>query len=157
MSQPDVSSLYDQWRAVRELPGGRERFSRAVGAMAPYSGTVEPLILELDPGLCRIRMEDRPAVRNHLDSIHAAAQMNLAELAGSLSMLASLPPAARMIVTGLDIDFLKKARGALVAEARCPVPPDNTSREYTVEVGIRDEAGDEVAHARVRLLVGPLG
>lgn len=156
MNPPDVSQILDQWKGAKEVPGGAEAFSRSVAAMAPYSGTIEPQIVDLDPGLCRIRIEDRPAVRNHLSSIHAAAQMNLAELSGSLAMLASLPPDARMIVKGLEIDFLKKARNTLVSEARCPVPPDNESQEYTAEVEIRDPAGDEVAHARVRLLVGPV-
>ena len=155
MADVDLSGLLDSWRQLGTSPEGRAQFSAFIAKAAPYSGTIHPLILELEPGACSIQIEDRPEIRNHLSSIHAAAQMNLAELSGSLAMVASLPADARAIVLGMEIAFLKKARGTLLSGAICPVPPDNERKEYEARVTIRDREGDEVATATLRLLVGP--
>ena len=110
---------------------------------------------ELRPGYARIRMYDRPAVRNHLRSVHAIAMMNLAEVTSGLAMLAGMPDDARAIITNLAIEYRKKARGTLEGECSTPPPQSNEKREYNLEAVIRDEAGDEVARATARWLVGP--
>ena len=155
MADVDLTGLLDTWRQVSARPEGRAQFSDFIAKAAPYSGTIHPLILELGPGVCSIQIEDRPDIRNHLSSIHAAAQMNLAELTGSLAMVASVPADARAIVLGMDITLLKKARGTLTSHGTCPVPTDNQRAEYTAQITIRDVESDAVATATLRLLVGP--
>jgi hypothetical protein len=100
-------------------------------------------------------MSDRKGLRNHLQSVHAVALVNLAELTGNVALAYSLPDDARFIVSGLSIEYLKKARGTLTAVSDCPVPASNQRREYEVPVSIRDQSGDEVARAVLRSLVGP--
>ncbi len=152
----DPNPVLDRWRSLAGTPAGRWLFSRLVGFMAPYTGTIAATVLTLEPGRARITMRDRRRVRNHLRSIHAAAMMNLAEMTGGLLATVSMPPGARMIPTGLSIDFLKKARGRLVAEGRCEVPATADHGPLPVEVVLRDGAGDEVARATVTTLVGPV-
>jgi len=94
-------------------------------------------------------------VRNHLNSIHAVALANLAEVASGTAMLMTIPPGVRAIVIGLSIEYLKKARGRLVAECRCDVAPVTVQREELVESIVRDEAGDVVARAVVRWRLAP--
>jgi acyl-coenzyme A thioesterase PaaI-like protein len=143
------------WRVLAPLPAGKWIFSILLGFRVPYTGTVRPRVRELRPGYARVSMRDRRAVRNHLHSIHAIALANLAEVTSGLAMVVGLPPDARSIVTSLSIEYLKKARGPLVAECTTP-PVDATSEsEHIVESTVRDATGDIVAKCSARWLVGP--
>jgi acyl-coenzyme A thioesterase PaaI-like protein len=148
-------SIRRLWDRLAPLPGGKRAFSVALGRLAPYSGSIAPRVEELRPGYARVRMRDRRAVRNHLRSVHAIALMNLAELSSGLALTYSLPPDARAILTGLSIEFLKKARGTLTAEASLNPPRASERQEYAFESTIRDAGGDVVARAIARWLVSP--
>lgn len=150
-----ANPIRDLWQRTRGLPGGSRIFSVLLGRMVPYTGTIRPQVEALDDGYARVSMRDRRGVRNHLHSIHAIALMNLAEVTGGLALNYGLPADARAILTSLTIDYLKKARGRLTAEATIPLPESSERREYEFETIVRDAAGDEVARARARWLVGP--
>src|SRR5690606_31083744 len=125
------------------------------GRMVPYTGSISPRVEALRDGYARVSMRDRRRLRNHLRSIHAVAVMNLAEVTGGLALNYGLPADARAILTGLSIEYLKKARGTLTAEAELQIPDSSERREYEFETVVRDSEGDEVARARARWLVGP--
>ena len=134
---------------------GRALFSRILGVTIPYTGSIHPLVLELEPGYAKVQMRDRRAVRNHLRSIHAIALMNLGEVTTGLAMTLAMPDGARGIVTGLSMEYLKKARGTLTAECRTPAFDGSVSAQHDFHADIRDESGDVVARATARWLVGP--
>ena len=149
---PMVRQLWDKLSA---LPGGKLLFSKAVGKAAPYTGTIGAVVLELRPGYARVQMKDRKKVRNHLNSVHAIALMNLAEATTGLAMTSGLPDGARGILKGLRIEYLKKARGLLTAECHVAVSESTERREFEIQGDITDTSGEVVARAVATWLVGP--
>lgn len=143
------------WNRLKDKPGGRALFSMLIGRMAPYTNTIGARVQELGPGHSRWVMRDRRAVRNHLDSIHAVALVNLAEVTSGTAMLMGLSSGVRGIVTGLTIQYRKKARGTLTAECRCTVPAVTAEMSFDVPAVITDSAGDVVAEARVTWRLAP--
>jgi len=141
------------WKRLSRVPFGRTLFSIFIGQKAPYTSTVGARIQDLSPGYSRWTLRERRKVRNHLKSIHAVALVNLAEVTSGTAMLTALPPGVRSIVTGLTIEYLKKARGTVTAECRCEIPTFGDSMNYDVHSVVTDESGDVVAKATVRWLL----
>jgi acyl-coenzyme A thioesterase PaaI-like protein len=147
--------IRDAWARLHRLPAGDRLFSWALGRVVPYTGSIGAVVRELAPGRAKVELADRRRVRNHLDSIHAVALMNLAEMSTGLALNTGLPDDARAILVRLTIEYVKKARGTLTSE--CAIEPPATAERREVEVAavIRDAAGDVVAKAAARWLVGP--
>jgi acyl-coenzyme A thioesterase PaaI-like protein len=147
--------LRDLWNVLSGVPAGKAVFSRLVGRMAPYTGSIHASVTVLRAGYAEVRMADRRAVRNHLACVHAIALANLAELAGNVALAYSLPDDARFIVSGMEIEYTKKARGTITAIGEPPVPRTNARASYDVPVTLRDASGEPVAKAVLHSLVGP--
>jgi len=155
ISSSPTNSIRDLWDRLSGLPGGRIIFSRLASEAAPYTATIRARVEDLRRGHAEVSMRDRYRVRNHLQSVHAVALVNLAELTGNLALAYSLPDDARFIVSGISIDYIKKARGKILGVCDCPVPETSERKEYEVIVSLRNPAGEEVARATLRSLVGP--
>jgi acyl-coenzyme A thioesterase PaaI-like protein len=124
--------------------------------MVPYSGSVRPRILHLEPGHARVAIPDRRANRQHLGSVHAVALMNLCEMTSGMAMICGLPADVRGIVTSMSIEFLKKARGTITAEARVAIPTVTADTEFDVTAECQDPTGVVVARATIRWRLGPI-
>jgi len=155
MADASGQRLLALWTRLSTRPGGKWLFSRLLGRQVPYTGTIGATIEALRPGYARATLRDRRIVRNHLNSVHAVALVNLGEVVSGLAMLTALPPNVRGIVTGLAIEYSKKARGTLTAESHVTLPPIDASRTLALSAVIRDAGGDVVATATVQWLVGP--
>lgn len=143
-----------RWQRLSSWPGGRWLFSFMLGKFAPYTGSIGAQVIELQPGYAKVALRDRRKVRNHLNSIHAIALMNLGEMATGLALMSGLQNNVRGIITGLSITYHKKARGRLVCE--CRVMPTHISEdtEQQVLADIKDAAGDVVAQCTATWRLG---
>jgi len=155
MGKSISETVNDNWNKLSGLPGGKKLFSLAIGRMAPYSGTIGAYVEELRPGYAKVSMRDRKKVRNHLKCVHAIALMNLGEIATGLATISGMPNDTRSILSGLSMEYLKKARGTLTAECTVPVLQSSERKEYEIVGEIKDASGEVVARATAKWLVGP--
>jgi acyl-coenzyme A thioesterase PaaI-like protein len=126
-----------------------------LGWKTPYSGSIRAQIEEIKTGYARVSLKDRRGVRNHLDSIHAIALVNLGEIATGLAVLSAIADNMRGIVVSINADYLKKARGNLIATATFELPQtlqDNTS--CVVEAELKDLSGEVVTRVAATWLIG---
>ncbi len=143
------------WQRLSPYPGGKWLFSKLVGFAIPYTGSMQPRVVSLQPGHAVVNLHDRRRVRNHLKSIHAIALANLAEFTTGMATLTGMPPGSRAILTGLKVEYHKKARGTLKAECLSETPASVEEQSLEVEARIYDANGDCVATGRATWLIGP--
>src|SRR5688572_19284863 len=152
----DAKVLVNLWNRLHKLPGGAWLFSRIVGFAIPYTGSMRAQVRAIRPGYAQVALCERRRVRNHLASIHAIALANLGEFTGGLAMTAAAPPGVRSILTRLEIEFLKKARGVITAECSCEVPTVTQPTDHIVVTTLRDESGTEVARTTATWRLSPV-
>jgi len=155
LNNPNRNVIRESWERLSPLPGGKRIFSALIGRSAAYTGTIHAVVEDLGRGFARASMKDRASVRNHLHSVHAIALANLAELTGNVALAYTIPDNARFIVSGMKLEYVKKARGTITGYADCPDIRTNERKEYEVKVSLRDAGGDEVTRVTLLSLVGP--
>jgi acyl-coenzyme A thioesterase PaaI-like protein len=148
------NTLLQLWRRLQPMPGGRWIFARIFGWRVPYSGSVRPRFVVLEPGHAEIELPDRRANRQHLGSIHAIALLNVAELASGLALLTGLPAGIRGIVTQISMQYFKKARGTIRAVCNVTVPTVTGDMDFEVTADCLDSSAAVVARATVRWRLG---
>lgn len=148
-----VNQLANWWGRLKELPLGKEAFSRALGAIIPYTGSIKPKIIEVKPGYAKVALKDRRSVRNHLNSVHALALANLGELSTGLALHFGMPKNGRAILTKLEVEYLKKARGSITAEASVEGVFANKSDTYKLVAELNNEKNEVVAKVMAHWLV----
>ena len=144
------------WEKLGSNVIGRKLFNLTLSRSVPYSGSIKADVTHIESGFVKVVLKDRRKIRNHLNSIHAIALANLGELASGLAMITAVPGGTRSIVTNLEIEYLKKARGRLLAEGRAS-PPDivNEPIDSLATADIMDEEGDLVACVTVLWRLSP--
>lgn len=143
------------WNQLKKFPGGKFLFSKIVGRMVPYSGSIKPRVIELGTGHATIEMNDRKKVRNHLNSVHAIALINLGEITAGLAMFCGVPKDSRGILTGIQMSYFKKGRGTLRSTCSFTPPHESIRKEYEVESVIHNTDGELIAKATTRWMIGP--
>ncbi len=137
--------VLSRWKSLNKLPLGSKIFSRIVGHLIPYTGSIYPHVVKIEAGSTEIRLYDTRRVRNHLNSIHAIALANLGEFTGGLAVLTAVPKGTRFIIRSLKVDYLKKARGTLTARAQVtPLTQVDTDQALHVLTEIQNEGGEIV-------------
>ncbi len=149
-----ITDIYRYWIKLNGTAFGRWLFNHLIPFVNPYTGALKARIVEMRKGYVRIELKDRRGVRNHLNSIHAIALTNLGEFTSGLALISLFSENMRGIPVNISINFLKKARGKLIAECTTTLPVFNEHTEHTVIAIIKDQAGDEVANVIVTWKLG---
>jgi acyl-coenzyme A thioesterase PaaI-like protein len=147
--------VMDLWLSLSVKPLGKWLFSRLVCWKAPYFGTIKPRFEEMRPGFARVSMPKRRAVHNHIQTIHAIALCNLAELGAGTMMEASLSKNMRWLPKGMTVQYLKKAETAVEAHCMAHDIADGPARDVVVKVEIKDQRGNIVTAAEITMWVSP--
>lgn len=101
-----VMALYQK---VIGYPFGQRIFSKMVARMAPYFGTIKPLVTELRLNYCEVKIKKCHAVHNHIKTVHVIAICNGLEMAMGVMAEASIPKHLRWIPKGMSVDYTAKA------------------------------------------------
>jgi acyl-coenzyme A thioesterase PaaI-like protein len=133
----------------KSLPLGTRLFSLGVAQAAPYFKTISPHVTELSPERVTVCMRKRRSVENHLHTVHAIAMCNMAELAGGLLTDVCVPQGARWIPSGMNVQYLAKAKTDLVATAESSGLDWSREGSIVVPVLVRDTEGTLVFRADI--------
>lgn len=140
------------FRLLSRFPFGKFIYSKLVNYYAPYTGTIRAIVTNLIPGLCITEMKDRRSIQNHLRTVHAIALCNLCEMTMGLMVDATIPSHLRWIPRGMNVQYVKKARGKL--SGRSWIDPDAFSPgDIFIPVEICDMSGDIVVRADITISV----
>lgn len=153
MNQPD-NRISRQLARLGRFPASQFLANLVLRRTVPFLGTAGIRFVEAAPGTATLALDDRRRVHNHIHGVHAAAAALLAEATSGLALMYHLPDGRRSLLTRMEIDYEQRMRGGLVATARV----DETTRErmvddprgeVTVDVEVRDEAGERPLVARL--------
>jgi uncharacterized protein (TIGR00369 family) len=127
---------------------------RAIGRTIPFVGTAGIRIEVMEAGRVRLRLPNRRAVQNHIGGVHAAATALLAETASGLIVGLNVPDSAVPVIRSMQIDYLRRARGALRAEAlldpaQVEAIRGSDSGDIEVPVTVSDEDGEAPVACRM--------
>ena len=141
-----------QYLALFEQMGGN-KFSKAIGEIAPYFSSIDPEITDLKAGYCELSLRNQPKVHNHLGTVHAIAMCNAAELVGGMATDTSLPDGAMWIPQGMTVQYLKKAKTDLKVVCDATNVDFSEPGVITVPVKALDTNGDECFSAEISMNV----
>ena len=148
--------LLQTWQKLKHNALGRWLFKRVIASNIPYTGSIKADVQVLQPSHCEVLMKFRKSNTNHLNSVHALALSNLGEFTSGLAMMTGLPASIRGIVTNINTEYLKKARGHLLAKADVEIPVITQPKtEHHIQAHIYDQDNDLVTTVTVRWLLSP--
>lgn len=151
-----VVPLRFKWaQKIIKLPGIHFLSWLGISAGVPYSANIRPRFIHIAPGHLEILMKKRRAICNHMRTIHAAAMANLIELTASAAVLANIPSSARWIPSGMNIQYIKKAKTDLRSVCKFDIPDWHTKQDLEIKVSLFDANEEEVAKGIVFIRVGP--
>ncbi|MCW8864906.1 MAG: DUF4442 domain-containing protein [Colwellia sp.] len=144
-----VMKLYNR---VTRLPFGHKIFSMMVCRMAPYFGTIKPLITKLEPNFCECLIKKRNAVHNHIKTVHVIAICNGLEIAMGTMAEASIPSHLRWIPKGMSLDYTAKAGSDIRCTAKV-LPEQWVPGDMLVEVTAYDNNDVVVVKGHIKLWI----
>lgn len=152
---PSKSIMLKLWRVLGGFALGRWLVAKVVCFKAPYFGTIKPRFTIVKPGCVELGFKKRRAVHNHINTVHAIAMCNAAELAAGICCDISLSAHMRWIPIAMQVQYLKKAKTDLRAVCKVEDYSWDTEQDVIMPVSIYDTHGDEVFQARITMKLSP--
>ena len=140
---------------IINLPGVHFLSWLGIAIGAPYSANIRPHFTHVSPGHLELSMKKRRAVCNHMNTVHAVAMANLIELTAAATIVANIPSSARWIPSGMNIQYLKKAKTNLHSICKLDMPDWHIKQDLDIKVSLFDINNEEVARGTVSIRVGP--
>ncbi len=98
-------------------PFRQQAVSLALGRTVKFVGTAGLKVETLTPDRAVVSVQNRTKVQNHIGGVHAMAMGLLAETATGFVVGMNVPDSAVPVIKSVKIDYLKRAQGAMRAEA----------------------------------------
>ena len=150
---PSKSPILMLWKRLGKSNFGRWLVSKIVCFKAPYFSSIKPKFVEIKPGYVELKFAKRRAVLNHINTVHAIAMCNAAELAGGTCLDVSLDSRFRWIPVGMEVKYQKMAKTDLRAVCKVDDYQWDEEQDVVMPVGVFDTNGVEVFHADITMRV----
>ncbi|WP_144395426.1 hotdog fold domain-containing protein [Pleionea sediminis] len=131
---------------------GKKIFSFVVSRVAPYFGSIKPLITHLEPNHCICFIKKRRAVQNHIKTVHVIAICNGLEMAMGVMAEASVPKHLRWIPKGMTVNYTAKANSDIRCIAKVN-PEDWKPGDMLVPVQALDINDTVVVEGHIKLWI----
>jgi len=132
---------------------GPEAFTQNIISMAPYFGSIDPVLTKLVSGSAEVSLRQQSKVQNHLGTIHAIAICNAAELAAGMVTTVSIPEHARWIPKGMTVAYLAKAKSDLTVVTEAEGVDFSIAGDIVVSVAAYDKDDVKVFKADITMNV----
>ena len=151
--KPSKSPILKLWKSLGNNSIGQWLVSKIVCFKAPYFSSIKPQFIKIEPGCVEVRMKKRRSIQNHIQTIHAIAMCNAAELAGGTCLDVSLTAGMRWIPVGMQVKYLKMAKTDLKIICQLDKYDWNDPQDIVMPVGVFDIFGEEVFHANITMRI----
>jgi acyl-coenzyme A thioesterase PaaI-like protein len=150
METPFTNALQKTVARFMEMPRSMRMpmLSYAIGNLVKYVGTSGVRFEKMTENEVVVSLSNRRKVQNHIQQIHAAAMILLAETASGMVVGMNVPDDRVPVIKTLHADFVKRSKGAMRAVAH--LTPEQISHiratekgDTTVAVTVTDEEGKE--------------
>ena len=152
---PSKSPVLKIWNNLKSTSAGRWMATQAICFKAPYFRSIKPLLTHIEAGHVELTLKKRWSITNHINTVHAIAMCNAAELAGGLCLDVSLDAGHRWIPAGMTVQYLKMAKTNLRAVCKVDSYDWEGKQDVIMPVCVYDTHGEEVFHADITMRVSP--
>ena len=136
---------------------GTEGLAGLLSQAAPYFSTIPVQFTEVRHAFATAVLKNVPEVRNHIQTVHAIAMCNLAEMVGGLVTDYALPEGRIWIPKGMTVRYVAKAKTDLIGTCDATaIDWANVLGDVTVPVRVRDTSGKMVFEADITMNVKSL-
>lgn len=151
--------LFD-WAWGQAVAGKTGWLTRVFWWWIPFNKPHRFRIVSLWEGCAEVQAPNRRWNRNHLGTMHACSLATIGEYAAGLALLGAFKPADfRLIMSRLEVDYVRRAQGAICSKAelthsdleavRSSLSAEGVT-QFTVTSVLTDSGGELVATARTQ-------